>query len=211
MKIQLIYLVRHGETDANKLNIYQGRGQDNSLNETGRKQAELFGKWLKLHKKACPTPSIIFTSPAKRALETTAIIKNELVGMAKHPEICVLPNLHEINHGKWEGLSDKRLKKKYPKPYRLWKNKPMKMKFPKGETMKNAKKRILKVWRNKILGYKGGHIIVVAHGGVNFQIINDVLESDKLRNVRQDNTCLNIIELPRMRMALVNSTAHLFS
>jgi len=86
----------------------------------------------------------------------------------------------------------------------------MKMKFPKGETMKKAKKRILKVWRDEILEYQDGHILIVAHGGVNFQIINDVLESDKLRNTRQDNACLNIIELPRMRMALVNSTAHLF-
>jgi len=210
LKTQLIYLVRHGETNANKFNIYQGHGQDNSLNATGRKQAELLGKWLKLHKKVYPTPSIIFTSPAKRALETTAIIKNELVGMAREPKIIVLPKLHEINHGHWEGLSDKQLKKKYPKPYRLWRTNPMKMKFPKGETMKKAKKRILKVWRDEILEYQDGHILIVAHGGVNFQIINDVLESDKLRNTRQDNACLNIIELPRMRMALVNSTAHLF-
>jgi len=209
LKTQLVYLVRHGETDANKLNIYQGRGQDNSLNETGRKQAELLGKWLKLHKNVYPIPSIIFTSPAKRTLETTAIIKNELVGMAREPKIVVLPKLHEINHGHWEGLADKQLKKKYPKPYRIWRTNPMKMKFPKGETMKKSKKRILKVWRDEILEYKGSHIMVVAHGGVNFQIINDVLESDKLRNVRQDNACLNIIELPRMRMALVNSIAHL--
>ena len=140
MKTQLVYLVRHGETDANKLNIYQGRGQDNSLNETGRKQAELLGKWLKLHKNVYPIPSIIFTSPPKRTLETTAIIKNELVGMAREPKIVVLPKLHEINHGHWEGLADKQLKKKYPKPYRIWRTNPMKMKFPKGETMKKAKK-----------------------------------------------------------------------
>ena len=209
MKIQLIYLVRHGETDANKLNIYQGRGQDNSLNETGRKQAELLGKWLKKHQLIYPLPVVILTSPAKRALETTAIIKNELVGMAREPKIIVLPKLHEINHGYWEGLSDKQLKKKYPKSYRLWRNNPMKMKFPKGETMKKAKKRILKVWRDEILECKDSHILVVAHGGVNFQIINDVLESDKLRNVRHDNSCLNIIELPRKRMALVNGTSHL--
>lgn len=208
-KTQLIYLVRHGETDANKLSIYQGRGQDNSLNEIGRKQAELLGKWLKKHRLIYPLPTVIFTSPAKRAMETAAIIKNELAGMARDPEIIVLPKLHEINHGKWEGRSDKQLKKKYPKPYRLWRTKPMKMKFPGGETMKKAKKRMLKVWREEILEYKNGPILVVAHGGVNFQIINNVLESDKLRNVRQDNSCLNVIELPRMRMALVNSTAHL--
>src|SRR3989344_2473290 len=205
---QIIYLVRHGETEYNAINVYQGKGLDSSLNAKGQRQAELLGKWWRRNKTIYPLPNVILTSPAKRAMETACIIKNELVGTKRPPAIIVIPKLHEIDHGKWEGLSDKQVKKKYPKLYRIWRSKPMKTGFPGGETMRKVKKRILKDW-NKIKKRKETYILFVGHGGVNFQIVNDVLESDKLRNVRQDNACFNVIELPRMRMALVNSTAHL--
>jgi len=37
-----IYIIRHGETDLNRLGIVQGRGMDTSLNEKGLEQAEAF-------------------------------------------------------------------------------------------------------------------------------------------------------------------------
>jgi len=37
-----LYIVRHGQTEFNKLGIIQGRGVDTDLNDEGRKQAALF-------------------------------------------------------------------------------------------------------------------------------------------------------------------------
>jgi len=37
-----LFIIRHGETDYNKNRIIQGRGVNAPLNETGRKQAQLF-------------------------------------------------------------------------------------------------------------------------------------------------------------------------
>ena len=37
-----IYIIRHGETELNRLGIVQGRGVDSDLNDTGRAQAEAF-------------------------------------------------------------------------------------------------------------------------------------------------------------------------
>lgn len=37
-----IYLIRHGETELNRLRIVQGSGVDSSLNDTGRAQAKAF-------------------------------------------------------------------------------------------------------------------------------------------------------------------------
>jgi probable phosphoglycerate mutase len=37
-----LYIVRHGQTELNRLGIIQGRGVNSDLNEEGRKQAELF-------------------------------------------------------------------------------------------------------------------------------------------------------------------------
>jgi broad specificity phosphatase PhoE len=41
-----IYFIRHGETEWNKLGMSQGSEADIELNETGRKQALLTGKYL---------------------------------------------------------------------------------------------------------------------------------------------------------------------
>lgn len=39
---KILYIVRHGQTDLNKLGIVQGRGKDTSLNAEGLLQADLF-------------------------------------------------------------------------------------------------------------------------------------------------------------------------
>ncbi|QWC00689.1 histidine phosphatase family protein [Mycoplasmatota bacterium] len=69
-----IYLIRHGQTDANKNSIIQGRA-DNPLNETGRMQAKETAKYLL-------DQGIDFdycvSSPLDRAIETAEIIKNTM-------------------------------------------------------------------------------------------------------------------------------------
>lgn len=211
MEGKTIYLTRHGVTDDNLKHIYQGVSQDNGLNEKGREQALLLGKWLK---KYYPLPDVVLTSPAKRALDTACAIHFEIFGKEKKHNFFSVPLLHEINHGDWEGKSDSEVALAYPYLYNLWHNNPMDMAFPNGETMEEARARILKVWVHDILNREEKIILIVAHGGVNFQIINHSIGSSRLRNVWQDNTCLNIIELNdknKLRVKLINSTAHLLT
>jgi uncharacterized phosphatase len=69
-----IYIIRHGQTDANKNAIIQGR-TDNPLNETGRLQAKQTAKYLKslnLDFDYC------VSSPLDRAIETAKIIKDSM-------------------------------------------------------------------------------------------------------------------------------------
>lgn len=66
-----IYLVRHGETDANKIHIHQG--SEESLNAKGQKQARHVALLLK--NKNIDT---LITSPFVRARETAQIIGEEL-------------------------------------------------------------------------------------------------------------------------------------
>src|ERR1700739_461943 len=40
--LKTLYIVRHGQTDLNKLGIVQGRGRDTDLNNEGRHQATQF-------------------------------------------------------------------------------------------------------------------------------------------------------------------------
>ena len=69
-----IYLVRHGETDANKNNIMQGQSQNLQLNETGVRQAtNLKNKLKDIKFKVC------FTSLLIRAWSTAMILVGDRV------------------------------------------------------------------------------------------------------------------------------------
>ena len=69
-----IYLVRHGETDANKNGIMQGQSQNLQLNEAGIRQAtNLKNKLVSVPFTAC------FTSPLIRAWSTAMIIVGDRV------------------------------------------------------------------------------------------------------------------------------------
>jgi uncharacterized phosphatase len=102
----LIYLVRHGETDWNRARRIQG-STDIPLNDTGRSQAARSGRLL-----ARRSWDGIASSPLSRALETGAIIANE-VGIAAD-EIEVLEDLVERRYGDAEGLDDRELARLFP-------------------------------------------------------------------------------------------------
>lgn len=71
-----IYLIRHGEIDANREQRWHG-WTDSELNERGRAQAAKMAEQL-----ACRTPAIssLYSSPLKRTL-TTAQCLGELIGL----------------------------------------------------------------------------------------------------------------------------------
>ena len=65
-----IYMIRHGETDANKNFIVQGR-MDNPLNQNGIDQAKKTGEYLIKHQEHF---DLIVASPLKRAYDTAKVI-----------------------------------------------------------------------------------------------------------------------------------------
>ncbi|VBB18697.1 histidine phosphatase family protein [Yasminevirus sp. GU-2018] len=100
-KIKRVYLVRHGQTDANKNKIAQGRELDQPLNDTGRKQADQTGKYLVNHVHKNIDQAIILSSPQTRAHETANII-NEHLGL----KVVSVDELAEIEKGKLSGLAE---------------------------------------------------------------------------------------------------------
>lgn len=88
-----IYLIRHGETDQNKVKCLQGHS-DIELNAYGRELARKTAEGLKNVKF-----DMIFTSPLKRARETAEMIK----GDRKIP-VYAEERIKEICFGEYEGL-----------------------------------------------------------------------------------------------------------
>lgn len=74
VKKQIIYFVRHGETQWNIEKRSQGGEADIPLNIGGETQAYITGLYFNQYIAKNHTIDIIFTSPAKRASQTAKII-----------------------------------------------------------------------------------------------------------------------------------------
>jgi probable phosphoglycerate mutase len=95
-----LYYVRHGETDWNVAQRYQGQ-RDIPLNANGRTQAARNGKVL-LETLGPKAEALDFVaSPLARARETMEIVRREM-RLAPHA-YRLDARLSEINYGHWEG------------------------------------------------------------------------------------------------------------
>lgn len=92
-RIQMIYIIRHGQTALNHRKVLQGRS-DFPLNDNGKKQAEEAGKWFAEHGIVFDR---IYSSPLERAVQTA-----KLAGGNK--EVIVDERLIEMDYGPYEGM-----------------------------------------------------------------------------------------------------------
>lgn len=92
MSSKKIYLIRHGQTDFNRLGIVQGSGVDSHLNDFGLRQAEAFFQTYK----HIPLDKV-YTSVLQRSIES---VKGFLDKGVPHE---ALAGLNEISWGKKEG------------------------------------------------------------------------------------------------------------
>lgn len=153
-----LYFVRHGETDWNRLQRYQGQ-QDIPLNGTGREQARRNGAVLKEALGAGVASLDFVASPLQRARETMEIIRGEL-GLAP-TDYRHEPRLSEINYGHWEGQLWSELPVTDPEGFKarqanFWGWQPRE-----GESYAMLSDRVAG-WLNDV--DRSG--VVVAHGGV---------------------------------------------
>ncbi|QUH28570.1 histidine phosphatase family protein [Vallitalea guaymasensis] len=139
-----IGIIRHGETEWNKLTKLQGR-EDIDLNKTGLEQARVVGEYLKKY-----NWDIVFSSPLKRAKSTAKVIA-ETIG---EEEVILEEDLIERDYGKASGMTlDERLEK-YPD-----------RKYAGMENWQLLRERV----NNKVLElakrYEDKNILIVSHGG----------------------------------------------
>ena len=95
-----IFLIRHGETDMNKLKILQGSELDTPLNSQGIIQAMKTGLYLASKQSELET-SIIIASPLERARHTAEILRSYIINTDWVLDI----NIIEVAHGRLSGLS----------------------------------------------------------------------------------------------------------
>ncbi|KAF8350534.1 phosphoglycerate mutase-like protein [Amanita rubescens] len=160
-----IYLVRHGETDANRQGVIQGQ-LDTQLNKLGKRQAELVASRFRSR-----SFDVAFTSDLRRATRTAEII------LAYHQGATLIKQkeLRERFLGDLQGMQ-------------MWSRRAMVIN-EKAETVEEFTKRVIKWWDGFILESSSllpkadgtpHEIIVVAHGGVIKTLLRNLLKQDRL-------------------------------
>ena len=149
----VLLLARHGRTEWNRSGRYQGRS-DVPLSPEGRADAVALAARIS----AEPVGAIV-SSPLRRAVQTAEIVAERFGAVPFHVE----PRLVEIAYGSWEGLTQAEINARLPEDLRCWKRYPDAMRFPGGETLEEARHRLLDALA--VLP-SGTTCLVVTHSGL---------------------------------------------
>lgn len=185
-----ICLIRHGETDWNKVGRIQGT-TDVPLNNTGISQAQACGDHLK---KA--DWDVIVTSPLERARHTAAII-NENLSLP----LVEMAEFQEKHFGKAEGLTAQERYGLYPD-----KN------YPGQEQPDAFRSRLVRGLTQLNEQFAGKRVLVVAHGGVIHTILEQLAFGEfDASAVRLQNGGMNRLQYTeqRWRIQTCNFIGHL--
>ena len=144
-----ILIVRHGETEWNRVERFRGR-VDVPLNETGIKQAEAVARYLK------PVAvEVVLCSPVPRARQTA-----EIIARAHNLSATPAEGLTDLDFGDWQGKSIDDVRN--TAVFRDWTEHPESVQLPGGESLSSARQRAVAVVTEAVRRYKGC-VVLVTH------------------------------------------------
>jgi probable phosphoglycerate mutase len=196
-----IVLTRHGHVAG--IDPVRFRGRANlPLTETGRAQAaatsaRIASEWH---------PSIVYTSPLDRCVETGAAIAQACAVRAAE-----MPELNDIDYGAWQGLTHEEARLADPDLYATWRHSPHRVRFPNGESLQDIALRtadaLRRVWRD----HQNAIVVLVGHESVNRVLLMQVLDQPLSLYWRLDQKpcCLNEIELLQKSTCVLRVNDHL--
>ncbi len=154
MTARRIVLWRHGRTDWNSENRFQGQ-TDIPLNEVGREQVRHAAATLMALK-----PSHIMSSDLGRAVETAQALA-ELSGL----EVVLDEDLRETFAGEWQGLTRSEIIARDGETYAAW-GTDVSVRPGGGETPLEVAERAVRGIKRALAAVPdGGTLVVAAHGG----------------------------------------------
>ncbi|MFN7313550.1 MAG: histidine phosphatase family protein [Bacteroidota bacterium] len=197
-----LYIIRHGETEYNKLNIVQGNGIDIGLNENGRRQAELFYQKYQNH-----PFDVVFTSSLIRTKESVAQF---LASGLPHIEV---PELNEISWGDFEGKPQTPDQKRiYWEMIEAWNKGELDKKINNGESPIELQLRQQKALET-ILNHEAEQMLICMHGRAMKSFLCLMLNKPltAMEEFQHSNLCLYKVSYSgaEFNLQLSNSTLHL--
>ncbi len=197
------YLVRHGETEWNKVERFRGQA-DIPLNETGRIQAEAIGRRL-----AAEPIVAVFSSPLGRASETA-----EAIAASKGISVEFAEGLRDMNFGEWEGLTPDEVAAKDRDLYARWLAAPQTVSIPGGESLDDVRARVMSFVDDLTARFNNQGVALVSHRAVCRVLLCAVLGLDNSRiwQIDMAHGALSVFEWDARRRfvtSLINDTCHL--
>jgi probable phosphoglycerate mutase len=198
-----IILVRHGQTEWNRIERFRGRA-DVPLNQVGLTQADLTGQRLAEEWQ----PAAIYAGPLSRTIRTA-----EAIGVCCNLPVQVEPRLVDIDYGEWQGLTPDEVRGRWPEFLAAWYDTPHLAPIPGGETLENLRLRAMSAVNELAVRHHDQAVILVSHTVVNRIILLGVLGlgNDRFWRLRQDTCAINVFEVEDSTFTLVtmNDTCHL--
>jgi broad specificity phosphatase PhoE len=150
--VTTILLARHGESDWNRSQRWQGFA-DRPLTDLGRRQAAELA--ARLEETELDT---VYSSDLQRARETA-----EIVARSKGLEVHATPDLREVDVGSWSGLTRAEAEAQFPEGYVRWLRGGEG--WGDGETYEQMSERVVAAVQRIAALHDDGRVLVVAHGG----------------------------------------------
>ena len=145
-----LHLVRHGETEWNKLGRFQGQ-QDIALNPRGLAQAKETARAM-----ADDGVIALYSSPLQRTMQ----VANEISRLTSVP-VVPLPGVKELNLGELEGVTGEEMRTIWPDVYSAWSQDPGTLSMPKGESLSQLQDRAWRSLQEVEKAHSGDDVIVV--------------------------------------------------
>ncbi len=199
-----IFLVRHGETEWNRIGRFQGIS-DIPLNKKGKAQAQALAQALK------DEPiDVVYSSPLIRAKETAKTIRHF------HPSSFYFEEdgFKEMDLGDFEGMEAPDWAKQYPEFRKRWQESPSSINLPGGESLKEVQIRAVRTFECILHNHDSGTtLLICSHNFVIHAILCHALgiSLDNFRDIKQDTAALNLIHNHEERLVVekVNEVSHL--
>ena len=198
-----VILVRHGETEWNRLRRVQGGNSNIPLNEKGEQQAECLVFRLKSEE-----IQAIYSSPLRRSLNTAQAV-------ARHHqlEVNLEPDLAEVNLGDLEGMLLDDLGKSFSEFLIANNQGELLPRVPGGESLTEVQQRAWSAIQRLVSQYPEGIVVVVSHYYTILTIICSALnlplsQISRLR-VSPGSISTLIFGGQAPRLVLFNDTCHL--
>ncbi len=190
-----LLIVRHGESVANAEGRMQGQ-RDYPLSELGLQQAEALGRFLSgagYRFDAC------YSSPLTRA-RATALALTKALGL---PDAELEPELAELHAGGLQGLTRAEIAEQYPTFLNRGLTGLGDFAEYGGESYDDVQRRVQRLverWHHRHL-VDAHRVLVVAHGGVNFQLVKTLVcePVPRVMSVKFGNCCATSIRVRERR------------
>jgi len=209
--VMKLLFVRHAQSIGNQEKRMQGHG-DFELSNDGRQQAEKLARsllseaWL---------PSYIYSSPLKRAAQTTQILlehirtvplpaavsdlidsdgatpTNSLDSSASTIAVTYAEELKEFQNGIFQGLTWAEAVERYPDLCQKLESSPDWIQIPEAESLQDARNRAHQFIQKVLQQHRNGdRVLVVTHSWIMQHLIAELMGCDRSWRMRASNTAL---------------------